>query len=1105
MPRLTFALLVSSCLVLPRPASSCIVLHRPASPCIVLHRPASPCIVLHRPASPGIARQQAGDSVKWSVATSLGPPADTVRFETGEGTWMNLDVSPDGRTMVFDLLGDIYTMPVSGGRATRIASGMPFDMQPRFSPDGAWIAFISDRDGLNNVWVMKPDGSGAKQVTRESARDVNSPEWSPDGQYLYVRKHFVETRSLGAGEVWMYHVSGGTGLQVTDRGANNWQKDAGEPAISPDGRWLYYSKDVTPGNTFQYNKDPYGVIYAILRRDLNDGTERTLSAQPGGSLTPRPSPDGTTLAFIRRVRLNTVLHLRDLATGREWPLWDGLERDMQETWAIHGVYTQYAWLPDGSAIVIWAQGRLWRVDAGTGRPTEIPFTAQVEQPVHAAVRFPTPVGAERFPVRMLRDVATSPDGRTVAYSALGRIHVKGLPGAAPRRLTRDAPLEYDPAFSPDGGALVYTTWTDAGRGRVRVTRLDTGQGRDVVTLPGHYIDPSFSADGRWIVYRATGGDGTRGPTHGEDPGIFVVPADGSAPPRRVTRSGGDPMFDHTGTRIYLAGNENDRAILYSVDLMGGDRQVHARSENATQMVPSPDGKWIAFEERWKTYVAAFPRAGRPVDIGPGTRSHPVSRVSRDAGAYLHWSADSRRLHWALGPEYFTRDLTETFPFVAGGQETADAPDSAGVAIGFDAPADRPTGSVAFVGARVITMEDGVNGGVIENGTVVVTGARIAAVGPAAQVRVPAGAHRVDATGKTIIPGLIDVHAHVGGESNGILAQASWPLMANLAFGVTTSHDPSNNTETVFSNSEMIRAGLKLGPRLFSTGTILYGAETPFKSVVESYEDALGHLRRMKAVGAFSVKSYNQRRRDARQMIIKAARELEMLVVPEGGSLVYTNMTMVNDGHTGVEHALPIPNVYRDLATLFGRSGTGYTPTIIVGYGGIWGENYWYEHDNVWENQRLLTFTPRGVVDARSRRRPMAAGEDDYNHVDIAGGAKAILDAGGRVLLGAHGQLQGLGVHWELWMLAQGGMTALEALRAGTLHGAAYLGLDGDLGSIRQGKLADLVILGANPLENIRHSERVEQVMLGGRLYDARTLNEIGNRPRERPRLWWEGN
>ena len=1052
---------------------------------------------------------------KWDVAADLGP-VSKITFDTSEGTWVNVDVSTDGGRIVFDLLGDIYLMPTEGsgkGAATRVTSGPAYDMQPRFSPDGKRIAFSSDRDGLWNIWTVDIGGKDAKQISREKRWFVNSPAWSPDGTYIFARRHFVKERSLGAGEIWMFHSSGATdGLQVTERAG--WQKDNGEPDISADGRYLYYSKDVTPGTTFEYNKDPNGTIYAIIRRDLTTGRERRAVSVQGGSVAPQISPDGKTLAYVRRVRLKSFLYLRDLESGRDRELFANVDKDLQEAWAIHGLYPQYAWMPDGRSIVIWGEGKIWRVDVASGKGRPIPFTVNVEQTVNAALRFPQKVHPDEFPVRMLRDVRVSPDGRLVVYSALGHLYTRRLPEGHPQRLTKDERFEFFPAFSRDGQWIVYTTWSDAEMGRVRVIRPDGGGARDVISRPGHYVEPAFSPDGQKIVYRQAGGDQVRGRYFAADPGVYVV-ATSSGEPILVREEGSNPEFDHTGTRIYLQETRNEKYTLFSVGVPtaaspvpGRDEIEYVRSENATQYAPSPDGKWLAFEERFRTFVAPFPRTGRPVDVGPTTQSYPVQRVSRDTGFYLHWSGDSRRLYWSLGPELFTRDLTHTFTFVEGGQPKTDEPEAKGVNIGFTTTSDKPDGLLALVGARVITMAGlkpgAIQGspGVIENATIIVEKNRIARIGPSSSIQVPASARRIDVRGKTIMPGLVDVHAHVGGESNGLIAQSSWPLAANVAFGVTTSHDPSNDTETVFTNAELVRAGAKLGPRLFSTGTILYGAETPFKAVVETYDDALSHLRRLKSVGAFSVKSYNQQRRDSRQMIIKAARELEMMVVPEGGSLFYMNMTHVLDGHTGVEHSLPVPHIYKDAIQLFARSKSGYTPTLIVGYGGLSGEYYWYQNSNVWENEQLLRFTPREVIDARSRRRTMAPA-DDFNHVLIAQGAKQIADAGGSVQLGAHGQLQGLGAHWELWMLQQGGMTPMEALRAATVDGARYLGLDADIGSLESGKLADLVVLDRNPLENIRNSESLSMVMLNGRLYEAKTLNEIGNRAKPRLPFWFE--
>ena len=1048
--------------------------------------------------------QQTDNNKKWDVAADLGP-TEKLAFDTNEGTWMNVDVSPDGQRIVFDLLGDIYVMPIGGSgtsQATRLTSGPAFDMQPRFSPDGKRIAIASDRDGLWNVWTIDADGKNAKQVSRERRWFINSPAWSADGNYIFARRHFVAQRSLGAGEVWMFHAAGSDGLQVTEK--NGFQKDAGEPALSPDGRYLYYSKDVTPGQQFEYNKDPNGTIYAIVRRDLNTGRERNAVSVQGGSVTPRVSPDGKWLSYVRRVRTGSKLYVRDLETGRDRAVFDRLDKDLQEAWAIHGLYPQYAWMPDGKAIVIWGEGKIWRVDVASGQGTPIPFTAHVEQTINEAVRFPQKVHTPDFQVKALRSVAVSPDGKRVVYSALGHLYVKDLQGGDAKRLTQSNTFEFAPKWSADGQWIVHTTWDDANYGRVRIVRPDGSAGRDVVTRGGHYTEPAFSPDGKWIVFRDAGTDGTRGPLYSATTGIYVVPVDGSAPPKLVREGGAEPSFDATGKRIFVNDSRQGKAVLVSVGigdpnspLSGGDDVVHFQSENATQIVPSPDGKWVAFAERWHAFVAPFPHTGRTVDLSPTMEGYPTSRISQDAGFNIHWSGDSRKVHWSMGPELFTRDLGRTFTFLDQNLQKGDEPEAKGTNISFSTKADAPTGAIVFTGARIITANADA---VIENGTVVVEGNQITAVGR--NVSIPAGAKRIDATGKTIMPGIVDVHGHVGGEGDGILAQASWPLAANLAFGVTTTHDPSNDTETVFTNAELVRAGMKLGPRVYSTGTILYGAETPFKAIVTSYDDALSALRRQKAFGAFSVKSYNQQRRDARQMIIKAARELQMEVVPEGGSLLYFNETMVLDGHTTVEHSLPVPRLYKDVVTLFAKSKTGYTPTLIVDYGGLSGEYYWYQKTNVWENERLLSFTPREIVDARSRRRTMAA-DDDFNHFLIAKGAKQILDAGGSVQLGAHGQLQGLGAHWELWMLQQGGMTNLEAIRCATINGAKALGLDREIGSIEKGKLADLVVLDRNPLENIRNSEAISMVMVNGRLFDAKTLNEIGNHPKERLKLYWE--
>jgi imidazolonepropionase-like amidohydrolase/Tol biopolymer transport system component len=1044
----------------------------------------------------------------WNVNQPPGT-AQTVNIDTRTGTWMSVDVSPDGKTLVFDLLGDLYLLPMEGGEAKPITHSIAWEQQARFSPDGRQIAFLSDAGGGDNVWVMGADGSAPRAVSSEDYRLLNNPVWHPSGAYLLARKHYTGTRSAGSGEIWLYHLSGGKGMALNEK--PNWQKDLGEPALSPDGRFLYYSHDDTPGRTFQYNKDSNKEIFKIFRQDLRDGSVEPFVQGPGGAIRPTPSPDGKTLAFVRRVRNQSTLFLKDLATGEERAAWGGLERDLQEAWSVYGVYPAFAWTPDSRQLVLWAQGKLWRVDPFKGTATDIPFHVKDTREVRAALHEPQGVAPEAFAVRQLASAQVSPDGQRVVYSALGHLYLKDLrPGAdgRPRRLTTATDrFEFFPSFSRDGKALVFVAWNDDRLGSVRSLQIESGRETLLTPEPGKYLAPRFSPDGKQVVYEKVRGGYLTSPWHALDLGVYLAPADGKGTPLRLTREGSAPQFGLGSDAVFVTRSSltNEVDSLHKlVRIKLADRQETeiARSEFATEFTVSPDGQWLGFVERFHAYVTPLPSTGKALTVGPKMDSLPVRQVDTNAGHALHWSGDSQRLHFTQGDELFSVTLSEAFaPRPAGSPDFKPA--AQGLPIGFQQASDKPQGLIALVGGRIVSLRGVGQDEVIDKGTLIVEGNRIVALGPVGEVAVPAGAKTVDVRGKTLIPGLIDVHWHGAMADEGIAPQQSWINYASLAFGVTTIHDPSNRSSDVFTQAELQRAGLVVGPRIFSTGTILYGAKADETAVVNSLDDALTHLRRQKSEGAISVKSYQQPRREQRQQVLEAGRQTGMMVVPEGGSMFELNMSMIVDGHTAIEHALPIANVYDDVTQLWSQTDVGYTPTLNVAYGGLDGEHYWYARTEVWKHPLLSRLVPRSLLEARSVRRETAP-EEDFNVLRVARTATALQRAGVKVNIGAHGQREGLGSHWEMWMFALGGMSPIEALRTATVAPAHYLGMERDLGTIDVGKLADLVVIDGDVLADIRQSDRISLVMQNGRLYEVPSMNEVVSRERARKPFFFEG-
>ncbi len=1066
-------------------------------------------------------------------------PERTFRFETDEGTWISLDVSPDGRGLVFELLGDLYTLPIRGGEARRITAGLPFDSQPRFSPDGKRIVFLSDRDGSENVWTCAPDGTALKQVSKGAGPHLASPVWTPDGRYLVVSRQEDWTNT--SYQLWLYHADGGTGISLTkpDTGAGVIGSglrsgiDALGAAFGADPRYIWFAR-----HRGGFGYDLTFPQWQLSTYDRETGKIVVQGDLYGSSMRPVLSRDGRWLVYASRHDAETGLRLRELATGRErWLLWP-VQRDDQESRFTRDLMPGSAFTPDGKALITSYGGKIWRVPVPEGAATQIPFRAKVEQEAGRLVRFTYPVDTGEVLVRQIRNSASSPDGKRLAFSALDRLYVMEWSSKKPSRLTRDTIHEQVPAWSPDGKWIAYVSWGKEGGSVYRMRADGKGKPERLTSDPGFFDLPVWSPDGRRIVVVREPVDlriRERSPAGYE---LAWLPATGGELTRiGFIAPGGRPHFTRDPDRIYvydpadgllsMRWDGTDRRALLKVTgyKPGGDE---SKPYPADEVLASPDGSRAVAQVSNRLYLVSLPQVGGQVPevnvATPEEFSFPLTRLTRVGGDFPGWSTDGKFLQWSIGRSYFRYDpaLGDSLARLKTSADSARAdslekalaagaaPDSAAKAradsialepayegerldVEIRVARDLPRGTVVLRGARIVTLK---GDEVIENGEIVVRDNRLEYVGPARSGPGPAGAMVFDVSGRTIIPGLVDIHSHMW-PTWGIHATQVWKYLLNLAYGVTTTRDPQTATTDILTYADQVETGELLGPRIYSTGPGVFWDEN-FKDINEARQA----LRRYSEFyRTNTIKQYLTGSRKQRQLVIMAARELGLMPTIEGGLDFKMNLTAMLDGYPGQEHSLPITPLARDVVELAARSGITYTPTLLVNYGGPFAEHYFYQRSDIHENPKVRRFMPHEEIDSRAERRPWFR-ENQYVFPRIAADAAAILRAGGRVGLGGHSQMDGLGSHWELWALASGGMSPLEVLRVATLFGAEAIGLGRDLGSLEPGKLADLIVLDRNPLENIRHTEAIRWVMKNGRLYQGDDLTELWPRRRPLPGTWW---
>jgi len=1033
-----------------------------------------------------------------SAHPKLAPTYPTrISFVTSEGTYMNVDVSPDGSTLAFDLLGDIYLLPIRGGTPTALTSGPDWDQAPLFSPDGTEIYFVSDRHGAKNIWRTSIHDRVLKQITASTSDVVGILNWTSDRRQIIAAVGDIDlsnaetslhTIDPQSGTITELQRKDGPWLDLSTFQRLRKRLRAFSGAQSRDGA-TYYSEA-----TFLNGLSRFTVRLYKLDRSTSSGRPVRRSNASYNEFSPQTSTDGRFLAWFREHQDGrTEIRVRDFENDIERTIVTLKGSDDAAYGAAHAERPRYTFTPDSQYLVYWHAGKIWRADIERGSATSIPFELAVEREVQprATTESPDPI-SDRF-AKIIRWPTVSMDGRWLAFSAFGYVWIKDLESHLSRRLTCSADFEFMPAISPDGQSVAYVAFS-ADRpeylsGRVMIA--DRTEGAGIELLAGEnetYLLPKWSLDGKMIaLIRDAQIEGKTVSEFGwTSSTIGAFNAVANAPPStsRTSLSLASRYvgFNAQGDRLVFSYPESkDRAVLASSDLTGVNLKIHAVSNQGLGgIAPSPD-MLKALVIGQNSYLWLLPLASSSKTRELSITDPSIRPVTREGGYYAAWIT-SERFSYSIGQQVFLHGF--------GDKKRGET---------VDVSVDHTDSSEAVVlhGGRIITMSGSSGfGRVVENGAVVIRGRRIADVAPIGSVEIPTDAQMIDTSGLTIMPGLVEAHYHRIGGSEGTIGLSAFKLPNSsmndhsaIRYGITTAWEPGGVLDDgAPATADLQRAGRILGPRWehSASGAVGY----PWNQL-KTYDDARRAVAMQKHLGATVLKEYVTPFRLQRQWLSAAARSAGLHVYSHLESFDRA-MTSIVDGYSGGEHSyLPIP-FFRDVEEMMRQSGYVWTPNIVISSGSVSSDHLPpatsnpESHNNP-RNQG--SNSNDAALDGYGRRLQQEYRLPVHRASRVANQAGSASEVGISVGVSGH-SMPGAGLHAEMWHLSKAGMPIPDVLRAATTGNAEKLGLDQYLGSLEPGKIADILVLEGDPSADIENAKAVKLTIQGGRIFDAAKKVEI---------------